>query len=292
MEGLSMYMLENSCPEELLFLSAIRAVEKEIAKNQWSRAQDIAIGWARVICEKWGLQETLVWKIFKRSLAARWFGKVECKRFWPRWSVKEVIEYAKKFHGQSVRLSLFPEKIACHATSFILPEDRMNQWSKIIGQLDNSVAIEIFPESSTKTSVCFRRSSTLLSEEVIYEAGEGQASFVFEQEQGKHSTVVAWKPRAKFKYIRKTGEEGDCSIIEEKLRALIKKHEKSLAMKSFCICSALGINYLHIEGYFDPLKKDSIHIVDLDLPFDLVFMKPLDTTCLGYRTLGNSSSVM
>jgi hypothetical protein len=110
---------------------------------------------------------------------------------------------------------------------------------------------------------------------VIYEAGEGQASFVFEQEQGKHSTVLAWRSGVKSRYARKSGEDGDCSAIEGKLRALIKKHENSLAMKSFCISNALGIDYLSIEGYFDPAKQDSIRIVDLDLPFDFVFMKPL-----------------
>jgi hypothetical protein len=36
----------------------------------------------------------------------------------------------------------------------------------------------------------------------------------------------------------------------------------------------LGIEYVSIEGYWDPVKPDKVLVVDLDLPFDAVFMVP------------------
>lgn len=272
-----MYILPCNCPEELWFESCKKMIDEAISKKQWLKAQNIAIAWAHQICRKWNLEETEVWKFFKRSVAVRWFGEVECKRFQPGWSSGEVFEYARSFRGRSLRLSLFPKKIACHATSLRLPAGRMDQWERIIAQADNSIAIEVFLESSTSNSICFRRRSTQFGEEIVYEAGKGQAVYVFEQEQGQHPIVVARKSGTEFEFLRKSFESKEDIEIEKKLKRLIKIHEDDLAIKSFCICSALGINYLSIEGYFDSTERDSIRIVDLDMPFDFVFMKVHDS---------------
>ena len=70
-------------------------------------AQDAAMDWANNISQRLGLKYTNVWKLFKRSLAAKWFGKPENKAFLPNWSVEKALEYAHRFDNQTVRFSRF-----------------------------------------------------------------------------------------------------------------------------------------------------------------------------------------
>lgn len=269
------FAIYEATKDELWFQFAEERITKAVAGDRWLKAQEIAIEWANGVCDRLGLANTGNWKFFKRNLVARWFGKVEKKRFPPGWSVEVALQYANSFTGRSVRFSLFPKDIACHATSFRLPLDKREQWKDIIAQAENSVAMEMFPESSTDDTICFRRYTTRFGGEVFYEAGKGQAMFVFEQERGQHPVVLAKKKDEKYIYTRivpagnpnRTVQE-----IEAKLRNLIKTHDYGLTSKCFGICRILGIGYVLIEGYFDPTRPNNLSIVDLDLPFDFVFM--------------------
>ena len=269
------YIVYELTKEELWSQFANKRIAEAIAKDQWLKAQEIAIEWAGGICDRLGLINTGNWKFFKRSLVARWFGQVENKRFPPGWSVEEALQYASRFAGGSVRFSLFPEDIACHATSYRLPVDQREQWECIIAQTDNSVAMEMFPEASTDDTICFRRYTTQFGETVSYEAGKGQAMFVFEQERGQHPVVSATKDGEGYIYARIVPEDHHNRTVQEneaKLRILIKTHDRGLASKCFGLCRMLGIDYVSIEGYFDPTGPSTLTIVDLDLPFDFVFM--------------------
>jgi hypothetical protein len=255
-------------------LTALR-IREAVARDRWSEARQLATDWAFEVSEELGLTKTSNWKFFKRALSAHWFGRVENKRFPPGWSREEALQYAKTLTGRSLRISLFPENIACRATSIKLPAEQEEHWENIIARIDNTVAIEIFPESSTLNSICFRRLATGHAEEVVYEAGKGQAMFVFEQEQGRHPIVTARKTRAGYAYSRlNSGGDIEFSEIEGKLRMLIEKYDESLSRKSAIACNVLGIGYVSIEGYFDPGVTCSPVIVDLDLPFDYAFMGP------------------
>lgn len=261
--------------EDLWFQFADKRIADAIAKDQWLKAQEIAMEWANGICDQLGLAKIGNWKFFKRSLVARWFGQVENKKFLPGWSVEEALQYANSLTGRLVRFSLFPEDIACQATSYRLPADQREQWESIIAQADNSVAMEMFPETSTEGSICFRRYTTQYEEEVVYEAGKGQAMFVFEQEQSQHPVVSATKKDEGYVYARVVPEDHHditAQEIEAKLRSLIKTHDRGLASKCRGLCRTLGIDYVSIEGYFDPTRPNKLTIVDLDLPFDFVFM--------------------
>lgn len=237
--------------------------------------QEIAIEWADGVCDRLGLTKAGNWKFFKRSLAALWFGRVENKRFPPGWSTEGALQYARHFSGHSVRFSLFPRDIACHAKSFRLPADQKDEWEQIIAQADNSMAMEMFPEASTDDTICFRRYTDQFGETVFYEAGRGQAMFVFEQERGQHSVVSATKDDEGYIYTRIVPEDHHDRTVQEieaKLKGLIETHDNGLANKCFGLCRMLGINYVLIEGYFDPTRPSNVLVVDLDLPFDAVFM--------------------
>lgn len=251
-------------------------IEQAVAKGQWNETEEIAMEWADMVCGKFGLKKTRVWKFFKRYLVEKWFGVVENKRFQPSWSVQEALEYANRFSGRSVRFSLFPEDIACHAKSFRLPVDRRTEWESTIAQADNSVAMEMFPETSSENTICFRRYSSR-GENIVYEASKGQAMFVFEQEQGLHPIVEASKLRERFIFSKRNhGDDHfyELKEVERKLKALIKSYDSEITNKGLRICRALGINFLSIEGYFDPKVKSGPVVVDLDLPFDYIFMAP------------------
>jgi len=261
--------------EELWFQFAKKRIAEAIARDQWLEAQKIATDWADGICDRLGLRKTSVWKFFKRSLVAQWFGQVENRRFQPGWSVEEALQYAKSFSGRSVRFSLFPEDLACHAASFRLPAEQEDRWRSIIAQVDNSVAMEMFPESSTDDTICFRRYTMQFGEEVIYEAGKGQAMFVLEQEQGQHPVVSAEKKDGRYVYSEINPGDKHSEEVKEikvKLRNLIETNDDELTRKCCRLCRALGIGWVCVEGYFDPTKPGSLVIVDLDLPFDFVFM--------------------
>lgn len=269
------YITKDPTKEELLFQSYAEKISLAFEKRDRLKAQDLASEWASFICDKVGIGFQGVWKFFKRDLVAHWFGSPEKKRFSTGWSVEEVFEYASRFENRAIRFSLFPEDIACHAASHRLPLERKNEWKTILSKADNSLAMEMFPESSTSDSICFRRFSTLFGEDIFYEAGTGQAMYVFESEQGSHPVIIAEKGDIGFSYKRiipnnankKTGYE-----IENKLRSMIKLHDSKISTICRNICRGLGIEYVSIEGYYDPMDGDRLVVVDLDLPFDAVFM--------------------
>ena len=270
-----MYVVYEPTKEEALHIFAKERIAQAISKGQPLEARAIAIEWADIISDRFGLKNTGVWKFFKRALVARWFGGVENKRFPPGWLVEDALQYAYEFRGRSVRFSLFPEDIACHAVSYRLPASQTSQWGDIIAQADNSVAMEMFPEASTDDSICFRRYTTLFGEVVFYEAGTGQAMYVFEQERGQHPVVLAEKRGRKYTYTTIVPAESDGSTIfdtEAKLWSLIQTHDVELDCKCRGLCRSLGIDYVSIEGYYDPTQPRQMLVVDLDLPFDFVFM--------------------
>ena len=269
------YIVYDATREELWSQFANKRIAEAIAKGQWLKAQEIAMEWANGICDRLGLAKLDNWKFFRRSLVARWFGHVTSKRFLHGWSVEEALQYANRFAGRSVRFSLFPEDIACHATSYRLPVDQKERWEGIIAQADNSIAMEMFPETSTDDTICFRRYTTQFGETVFYEAGKGQAMLVFEQERGQHPVVSAMQDGGGYIYARIVPEDQHNRTaleIEAKLKSLIKTHDRRLASKCFGLCRMLGIDYVSIEGYFDLARSNKLTIVDLDLPFDFVFM--------------------
>lgn len=269
------YIVLEASKEELWFQSAKGRIARAIATNQWPKAQVIALDWADGVCDRLGLTAFGNWKFFKRSVVARWFGSVENKRFLPGWSTQEALEYANSFKGRQLRLSVFSRDVACHAPSLRLPADRKEMWESILAQVDKSIPMEMFPESSTEKTICFRRYTTLFGESISYEAGKGQAMQVFEQERGQHPIVLATKGEDDYTFSRIERDSYPIRLAQEidaQLRQLIESWDKVLTSRSFGLCRMLGIDSISIEGYFDSTRSEDIVVVDVDLPFDFVFM--------------------
>lgn len=238
-------------------------------------ARGLAFEWARGVSKAVRLRSWTGWKQFKRAVAARWFGEPERHIFLPEWQVDDVISYASTFGGRTLRASLFAPEIACHAQSTRLPPDPEMQ-KHSLGLMDRSLVLEVFPESSSATGICFRRCGDCFGADVTYEAGLGQAMYVFESEQGEHSFVsVSQRDGLRFVWKQVAGQKGtnqDTVIIQNRLEGLMRRRGWELQAKVFGLCRGLGIEWVAVEGYYDPEEGHRVTVVDVDLPFDVLFM--------------------
>jgi hypothetical protein len=258
---------------ETTFSFFLDRINLSAAAGNWNGAREIAKEWSRTVSRQLRIPHRKVWKEFKRDIADHWFGRPEKRVFAPPWRVADVLAYATQFSGRNVRVSSFLENIACRSKSEPLAANEERDWPAKLSSLDANVLIEVFPESSTSNGICFRRFSSAFGEEVFYEAGKGQAMAVFEDEQGKHPTVYANK-LASTGYSFRPSQllHPEIPEIRRKLRLLIATHESSIQSKCAGICRRTGIDGLGLEGYFNPHLAKKLVVVDLDLPFDFVFM--------------------
>jgi hypothetical protein len=187
------YINSEPSKAEASFAFALDGISSSVAAGDWKRARGLAKDWGIDVSRLLRIPQGQVWKEFKRHLAAHWFGRPEKRIFPPKWTVSDALAYARTFQGRNLRVSCFPEDIACHAKSIRLPANERKKWFSVLEALDRNILIEIFPESSTSSGICFRRFASAFGEDVFYEAGKGQAMAVFEAEQGKHPTVYARK---------------------------------------------------------------------------------------------------
>lgn len=267
------YFSSDPTTEETWFDFSKKSIDSSI---DLETARSFAVNWAQGVIDDIGLAETNVWKIFKRNLVNKWFGVLERKRFAPGWSVTNALQYAEKFTNHSVRFSLFPDNIANYAKSYLLPVSNRESWEELLASVKNNTWMEMFPEGSSETSICFRRFATEFSDVVVYEAGKGQAMFVFEQERGQHPVVTATKNASKFIYESWNYDPSvDALTLEEisrNLKELTLTYDKMISAKCFALCKKTGIASLSIEGYYRPEESEKLIVVDIDLPFDYLFM--------------------
>jgi hypothetical protein len=270
------YIIPEPSKAETWYAFCRDLISREVENESWEAGQTIAFEWANGICSSLGLPKVSVWKTFKRSLSAKWFGAPERQIFKPRWSVEEVLEYALRFNDRNVRASLFQKNIACHSRSYVLSKEQQKQWKSILESVDQNHLLEVFPESSSEGSLCFRSCFSGLCNDVVYEGGLGQATNVFELERGKHPVVSAQRKSGEdFVWSHNDlpyFEDSKVEIIGERMYQLIERFDNALQLKCFQLCRCVGIEWVALEGYFDPLRKGAPIIVDIDLPFDFIFM--------------------
>jgi phosphoenolpyruvate-protein kinase (PTS system EI component)/8-oxo-dGTP pyrophosphatase MutT (NUDIX family) len=249
----------------------LKRIVTEVHQSNHAVAQKIALQWAHEIAQRHGLESPAVWKYFKRNLVEKWFGAGERIRFGPGWDTEEAIAYATSHTGRKVRYSLFPLDIACHAISKALPDNATAEaWRAEFEPLDHSIAVEIFPQQP-EDYLCFR--AVLQGDEFRFEAGIGQAMYVFEQERGDHPFVQGFFDISS-RAPRVTGRHKDqqqTTSIEDGLIRLLNLHGDDLLLKCRDICETLGVKWLAIEGYYDLHNQTPPFICDLDLPQDLAF---------------------
>ena len=252
------YSVYNASKQECWFQFAASRVVGALERENWLLAQTFVMEWACGIGDWLGLGSVDNWKFFKRSIAAKWFGKVKNRRFSEQW----------------IRCSSFPPNIACHATSIQLSPDCRETWRYNISELDRSIPIEVFPQACRNDTLCLRRYSTLFGENVVYEMGKGQPMHVFEQQRGKHPIVSAQNGSGVYVYTRVAckNQKSLGDRLEMSLAKTIEMRDADLSSKSFSLCRSLGIDYLSIEGCHEFGRPDLLKVVDVDLPFDFVFM--------------------
>jgi len=90
--------------------------------------------------------------------------------------------------------------------------------------------------------------------------------YVFEEQQGEHFMLSASKIKNRYNFF---SEEKSPTTLYEGLNDLIYSYDYYLHIKSKSICTKLGIDWTSIEGYY---SENGLIIVDIDLPFDYVFM--------------------
>jgi hypothetical protein len=244
--------------------SALTEIQMLIRGGQVEAAQKRAWTWAVEVATLLNFGQSRNWKFFKRDLAAHWFGSNPCRRFPPGWSPERVLEYAESLRSEpaGVRFSVFPETIACHAVSNILPaEGSHSAWAELIAKLDRDSSLEVFPQQRSDR-MCFR--IVVQQQRISLEAGIGQAMYVFEQERGHHQ-VMDFE-------VYPSSESTDL-VSNSKLAQYVALFKREglplLAAKLLAMQDTLGIEWLGLEGYYSPVQP--LFVCDVDLPADLAF---------------------
>jgi len=235
-------------------------------------AQRLALEWAALIGARLSIPEASNWKFFKRDVIQCWFGRRECRRFPSGWHTEEVLQSAVQYrsYGHTVRYSLFPNTIACHAVSRALSNSEpVEVWRREIESLDHEVPVELFPQQPL-SQVCFR--AVFWGSQMDIEAGLGQAMYLFEEERCQHPVLRAVvECGGKWRLMGGADSVVD-RRIEDGLRQLLDRYGTWLYLRLWDMSLVLGCGWLGIEGYYDPERGGEPFVCDADLPQDLAFV--------------------
>jgi phosphohistidine swiveling domain-containing protein len=231
------------------------------------RGQAGAMIWAERLSQQFGIRFAGHWKLFKRDLVASFFGPTECQRYYPAWDPESVAEYLNglEAQGKRPRLSVFPQSIACHATSFGLENRGSRTWLSLATDVDRTAVLEAFPEQ-VGGSLCFRVDAH--RDSIAIEAGFGQAMYLFEEARGRDETVVA---RLDWGGATATFVRGASAEVKEVVESFLDRHGSALLGRLRALKSLARLEWLGIEGYFSQGTGSSPVIVDCDLPMDAEF---------------------
>lgn len=238
-----------------------------LLSNQKKAAQDEAFNWLQEYVRSLCISTPWNWKIAKKQIAAHYFGKTPSIQLYYDSDISEGMSFILSHSDVNVRVSYHRSDTACHSESRKVCSDDLEWISQIWENMSSKDVIDIFTETSTPTSTCFRRASTQYNEAVVYEIGYGQAMYVFEAERGKHDVagMDSYNDERKYKNARDP-------VLTQHLKTLVETHDQMLAMKTRCMCYFLGIPQISIEGYFNTSTPMATPIVvDIDLPFDVAF---------------------
>jgi pyruvate,orthophosphate dikinase len=235
-------------------------------------ARQLAREWGTSVSALLSLPKVGNWKFFKRDLVQYWFGRREYRRFPSGWHTEEVLKYALQYRGsgRTVRYSLFPDAIACHAVSKVLRDGSpIESWENEIEALDHCVPLEVFPQQPP-TNVCFR--AVFWGSHMDVEAGVGQAMYVFEEERGQHPVLRAVMDHSgAWRLLGDTGAVVD-RRLKLGLRHLMERYGMWIYLRLWDMSTVLGAAWLGVEGYYDPRTHDEPFLCDMDLPQDLAFL--------------------
>lgn len=236
-----------------------------IKQKDYLNAQNVALEWAEFYARKLGIEEYDNWKIFKKSLAAKYFGSNPLIRIKFDSRIECVQDFIDAYPKRHIRYSLHRYNTACHSKSERIDRVKLLQWLEDVkNELTAEDVIEIFPETSSDETICFRRLSVGYNNASEYEAGLGQAMYIFETERGMHEIASIMGSS-----IVLSNNE----FLNDGLMSLHCHYEPYFINKTFAMSYYLGVPYVSIEGYYDSISCTKPIIVDIDLPFDKAFFR-------------------
>jgi hypothetical protein len=109
--------------------------------------------------------------------------------------------------------------------------------------------------------------------------------YVFEAERGQHPIARADYDPAAGSWCTPAFSGDTPAHIIDGLMGLLTTHGQPLRLSAQHIAFSLGVQWMALEGYFNPSTLAVPTIVDLDLPMDIVWNSPAYPARLG----GNST---
>lgn len=252
--------------QNALFEFYNKETDQAIKRGNKLVAQELAFEWLSEYKSRLCISIPWNWKIAKKQIVDYYFNKPCAVQITLNDNIERGVEFIMKNLDKRIRCSYHKYDTACHSESRNLDESNLSWLVTIYKQMTSKDVIVIFVESSSSSTVCFRRFSLQYNEEVSYEMGYGQAMYVFETERGFHDTAsinIIEGSRANWNSTDMT--------LSKHLDSLISNHETILATKTENICYFMGLPQICIEGYFNIKTFGKPIIVDIDIPFDKAF---------------------
>lgn len=247
----------------VIFQEYFSETQSYLDRLKKGKAQLCAFAWAGEVSKRLFMRPNINWKFFKRDICHRWYGKIEFRRFGPGWIIEDVYEYSIQLGLQEIRLSIFPNDIACHSVSFKLNVNCPQSWYVEIPTDAFGNWIEVFPNRATN-DICFR--SYYSRDKYYFEFSEGQAMMAFEEQQGSHPVYridCNMDITAQALIIPGNGD----SILK-----FLELASSQLAVLHLDLITTLGFSQISVEGYVTDSFDGGFVIVDIDTPFDIAFI--------------------
>ncbi len=262
-ELLTCYKETKNCQASLNAFSEVKiALEKGFNRH----AQNLSFIWSQKVAKSINIDNPLNWKFFKRDLTNYWFGEKEYRRFPPGSDLGQILEYANFINTQNIRVSIFPNDIACHSRSFFLSVKNFSDWRDILLNDYQDYWMEAFPPQ-IEGAICFR--CFLSPDQYFYEFAEGEAMYVFEEEQGAHD-IIRVEVEGSIYHSKSTGSMN--KLYWNQIEEFLNQNAMKILNISFQAVIEIGIPHISIEGYFYPTSQNEFMIVDMDLPLDIAFV--------------------
>lgn len=247
--------------------ATIRQVIAARAVGRDACAQEAALRWFASVFPLQPFPRSQNWKVLKKLLVYYLFGELEGRFFPTPWSIEEVARYIRSLDDpdRATRISAFPSHISCHARSEIVSRNLTQaELLAFVSSFDPNTTLNVFPQQNPD-QMCFR----LVFNEtgIAFEAGWGQAMYVFEAERGLHPIISCKASSADLLVNSGNGASEQLSLAVD---AFLESQRDWIQAMTDVLPALLGVEQLAIEGYFDPIKKSRV-IVDMDIPLDLAW---------------------
>jgi hypothetical protein len=228
----------------------------------------VALEWFSAACPLVSDHLTKNWKILKKWLVAAIFGDLEGQFLMPGWTPEQVSLYVQPLLSglRTMRISAIPTGISCHARSETFdPTWSLLKVLEFVRSFDAGSALHVFPQQDAN-QLCFR---AVYGEEIVLEAGWGQAMYVFEAERGRHAIVTA-RIGSELPLAFQGMGRPPAYLLTAMSHFLADQGDWLQSVGPF-VSNLLGIEQFAIEGYFDPDSPERVVVVDMDLPLDIAW---------------------